>query len=162
MTYDDQLRANAIISRLVLDGKTFNATEAKELREMLDVVFTPLLSIRVHREKIFPGGVFEGLSNIGKNAKFCYDDKETVETIIGEPKKIFVGIWSVWRDKNAVNIEKRFSETMPHDFPRLRVVFRGDNPICIRREKFVGIKFGTKSKYLEMGFSVFPIWKRPN
>lgn len=158
LTYDLQLRLNAIVRDLVeTGGETFDRDAAKELRDSLPAVRLPTWTFRAVLPKLFGGGSAEGLTNTGHQVSSDDGEKTTVYTT--ERPSMWVGKYSIARDADHVRITDRFNDTRPdQQYDReWHLQFDGDEPVCLRAASPRTYSFSIVS------FTVtrFPIWKKP-
>lgn len=137
MTYEEQLRLNAIIRDLVeTDNAVFSADDA----EMLAAALTPQRRKTVLWGFVMPrfwrGSSFEGLTNTGHRAS-SGDDEEPVRAT-NMPSKLWFGSYAVFRQDSGpdatVYIEDRFADTRSTGEHRAWAVdFRRGQAVCLRR-----------------------------
>ncbi len=156
LTYDTQLRLNAIVHNLVeTEGDTFSADEAIELRESLPHQKAKSLTFLLMFSNFFGRGATEGVTNTGQRARV--DDDEKPHKLTNEPKKQWIGRYAVYRSGDDVEIEDRFNATREDQSGRWLVEFSGSTPRSLRAAapriwRFAGWK---------MTLFSYPIWKRP-
>ena len=161
MTYDEQLRLNAIIRELVEpEGDSFPADHAYELASALQPQRQRHVFFGIVLPRLWGGGAFEGLTNTGHRASSEDEDKPIV--INNEPKKLWIGPYAVWRmdsrKETTVYIEDRFADTRSTGERRAWALdYEAGQVQCLRRCKARVIDL----LFISFTIATFRRWKSP-
>lgn len=156
MDYSTQLQANALLQRLIAEGTTFSATDAKELRRLLDPQTVHPMDFMLMSSSSRTS--MEGVTSSGAQASLSYDEERVhVDT---QQKGNWVGRFSLLRedkgDSSSVIIRHRFYDSK-EDGATYTIKYRGGEPTVMKRMAPGLFKIGP----IGVGFAWNRKWKVP-